>query len=148
MESQMQDRFEAFVTGINICYKFIQKIKTTEMTKFNLKGIHAMCIYFLQRNEDGLTAAQLSRLCSEDKAAISRGLSTLSEQGYIESGEKKYRDKIKLTQKGKELGEYVNEHIRQWVISGGNGLTEEERNTFYRVLSLISDNLRINIEQI
>ena len=142
----MLDRFEAFVSGINICYKFIQKIKSTEMTRFGLKGTHVMCIYFLRRNEDGLTAAQLSRLCSEDKAAISRALASLSDEGYICSGEKKYRDNISLTPKGKELALYVDEHIRQWVSRGGEGLSENERDIFYKALALISENLNITLK--
>ena len=38
----MQDRFQAFVTGIAVCYKYIQKIKSVEMTEFGLKGAHAI----------------------------------------------------------------------------------------------------------
>ena len=38
---------------------------------------------------EGLTAAQLSQLCAEDKAAVSRSLASLAEKGYIESDEKK-----------------------------------------------------------
>lgn len=138
----MIDRFQAFVSGITICYKYVQKIKTMEMTEFGLKGTHVMCIFYIRHSEEGLTAAQLCQLCAEDKAAISRTLMTLQDKGYIEAGEKKYRAKLKLTVKGKELADQIDELIEQWVSFGGDGLTEEERNSFYYALDLISSNLR------
>ena len=138
----MIDRFQAFVSGITICYKYIQKIKTMEMTEFGLKGTHVMCIFYIYHSERDLTAAQLCQLCAEDKAAISRTLVTLQENGYVESGEKKYRAHLKLTEKGEALARQIDGLIEQWVGHGGDGLTEEERNSFYYTLDLISSNLR------
>ena len=42
----MLQRFEDFVTGITVCYKYIQRIKSAEMTEFGLKGTHVMCLFF------------------------------------------------------------------------------------------------------
>lgn len=141
----MMNRFQSFVTGITICYKYIQRIKSAEMTEFGLKGTHVMCMFFLHHNPEGLTAAKLCQLCAEDKAAISRTLATLQEKGYIQSGEKKYRAKITLTDSGKVLAEKVDAVIEQWVGFGSGGLGEEERAHFYHVLEVISDNLRENL---
>ena len=138
----MIDRFQAFVSGISICYKYIQKIKTMEMTEFGLKGTHVMCIFYIYHSEEELTAAQLCQLCAEDKAAISRTLVTLQEKGYVETGEKKYRAHLKLTKKGEKLAGQIDGLIEQWVLHGGDGLSEEERNSFYHALNLISSNLR------
>lgn len=138
----MIHRFEAFVSGITTCYKYIQRIKALEMTEFGLKGTHVMCLFFLHHNPDGLTAAQLCQLCGEDKAAISRTLATLQSQGYLVSGEKKYRALLRLTDKGRAVAEQVDGLIAQWVGFGGDGLSEEDRATFYRVLELIAGNLR------
>ena len=143
----MIDRFQAFVSGITICYKYIQKIKTMEMTEFGLKGTHVMCIFYIHHNEENLTAAQLCQLCAEDKAAISRTLVTLQEKGYVESGEKKYRANLKLTEKGKILAKQIDELIERWVDCGGDGLTDEERNAFYNALNLISSNLRDKLKK-
>lgn len=142
----MIHRFQAFVTGITVCYKYIQRIKSAEMTEFGLKGTHAMCVFFLHHNPEGLTAAQLCQLCAEDKAAISRTLSTLQKEGYIASGEKKYRAMLHLTPKGLELARRVDDLISQWVGFGGDGLTDEERTAFYRCLGIISDNLRESLD--
>ncbi|MBQ1215764.1 MAG: winged helix-turn-helix transcriptional regulator [Firmicutes bacterium] len=143
----MQDRFQAFVTGISVCYKYIQKIKSVEMTEFGLKGAHAMCLFFLHSHPEGLTAAQLSQLCAEDKAAVSRSLASLADKGYIESDEKKYRSRIRLTEQGKQVAFHIDEMIERWVESGGDGLTEQDREIFYNSLELISNNLRDHLEE-
>lgn len=142
----MIDRFQSFVTGITACYKYIQRIKTMEMTEFGLKGTHVMCLFFLHHNPDGLTASQLCQLCAEDKAAISRTLATLQQEGYIYSGSGRYRTPLRLTDKGLQVARQVDVLIAQWVGFGGNGLTEEDRAAFYRVLEHISQNLRDNID--
>lgn len=138
----MIQRFQSFVGGITACYRYIQRIKSAEMTEFGLKGTHVMCVFILHHNPGGLTATQLCQLCAEDKAAISRTLSVLQRQGYIHVGEKKYRAPLRLTERGEALARQVDELIAQWVGHGGDGLTEEERETFYRVLEKISRNLR------
>lgn len=142
----MIQRFESFVTGITVCYKYIQRIKAMEMTEFGLKGTHVMCLFFLHRS-GSLTAAQLSQLCAEDKAAISRTLSTLQSKGFIESEPKKYRAQLRLTESGQQVARQVDGLIEQWVSFGGDGLTEEERTIFYRSLERIAGNLRASIEK-
>ena len=61
-------RFESFVTGITVCYKSIQRIKTMEMTEYGLKGTHAIYLTMMRRFPEGITAAQLCELCGRDKA--------------------------------------------------------------------------------
>lgn len=143
----MLQRFESFVSGITVCYKYIQRIKSLEMTEFGLKGAHAMCLFFLYRHTDGLTAAELCQLCNEDKAAISRTLATLRERGYIQSEGKAYRAKWRLTEDGLEVTKRVCALVEQWVGFGGEGLSEEDRAAFYMALEHISENLRERSEQ-
>ena len=143
-----QERVQAFVTGISVCYKYIQKIKSLEMTEFGLKGAHAMFLCFLHSHPEGLTAAQLSQLCAEDKAAVSRSLASLLEEGYIVSDEKKYRSRIRLTQRGEEVAYRIDQMIERWVESGGDGLTEQDRDVFYSSLELIANNLRGKIGEL
>ncbi len=141
----MIDRFQSFVIGITECYKYIQRIKSVEMTELGLKGTHVMCLFFLHRNPDGLTAAQLCRLCAEDKAAISRTLATLQERGYIAAGGKKYRAAMTLTEDGTRIAEQLDGLIRRWVSIGGGGLADDERAAFYHVLEHITANLRTQL---
>ena len=73
----MNQRFQNFLTGITVCYKYIQRIKNAEMTEFGLKGSHVACIFYLNHYPGGLTSAQLCSLCAEDKASISRTVAFL-----------------------------------------------------------------------
>lgn len=137
----MIQRFDDFVSGITACYKGIQRIKNLEMTELGLKGTHVMCLFYLHRNPDGLTAAQLCQLCDEDKAAISRTVATLQQNGYVRPEGKKYRALLFLTEAGEKIARRNDNLIRQWVMRCGEGLTEEERNIFYRCLGKIADNI-------
>lgn len=143
----MIHRFDAFVSGITACYKYIQKIKSYEMTEFGLKGTHAMILFHLRRNPEGLTAAELSSLCAEDKAAVSRTVSELVEKGYVDvhrgdQSKKKYRAPVVLTKAGEEMARHVDQLVEQWVSAGGDGLTDEERSAFYHALDIIAANLK------
>ena len=139
----MIHRFHTFVSNITLCYKSIQRIKSVEMTEFGLKGTHAMCLFYLHHEPGGLTAAQLCSRCEEDKAAISRTLAELIEQGYIQPAEKrKYRAPMQLTDAGIQVAEKVDTLVEQWVTAGGAGLTDEERAAFYHALDIISENLK------
>ena len=143
----MTQRFDAFVSGITSCYKYIQRIKSMEMTEFGLKGTHVMCLYYLRQNPAGLTASQLCGLCAEDKAAISRTVSELKSRGYITTlSQKAYRAMLTLTAAGQEVARKFDQLIESWVTAGGDGLTEEERSDFYKSLSSIAENLRVRIE--
>lgn len=141
----MIDRFEKLTTGIAQIYKSIQRIKKHKMNSLGLKGTQVMCIYYLSSHPDGLTAADLCEICKEDKAGISRTLSDLEQNGFIRyemSGDKKkYRAKAILTSKGQNNACKVTDLILHATEEGGKGITEEEREIFYRVLFLISDNL-------
>ena len=77
----MQDRFERFVVSITELHRYLQKLKELEMGQLDLKAGYTMCLYHLGKHPEGLTATQLTELCKEDKAAISRTLSQLSAKG-------------------------------------------------------------------
>lgn len=140
----MVDRFEKLTIGVAQIYKSIQRIKKYQMNELGLKGTHVMCIYYLSTHSDGLTAADLCDICKEDKAGISRILSDLEHGGFIRyesANDKKYRAKAVLTQEGQTCASSVNDMILHATQKGGNGISEKEREIFYRVLFLISDNL-------
>ena len=143
----MIQRFQDFLTGITVCYKYIQRIKSAEMTEFGLKGTHVACLFYLSHDPEGLTSAQLCALCAEDKASISRTVADLRAKGYLEqSGPKNYRAPLRLTEAGLDIARQMDPLIESWVTVGGEGLTDEERETFYRSLSHIASNLRTKLE--
>ena len=143
----MKERFEAFITGVTVCYKYIQRIKSMEMTELGLKGTHVTCLFYLSNHPEGLTAAQLCNLCAEDKASVSRTVADLRNRGYIaQGGEKQYRAPLKLTKEGKQVAKQLDPLIEHWVFAGGDGLSQEEREIFYRSLALIGENLHKRLE--
>lgn len=98
----MQDRFERFVVSITELHRYLQKLKELEMGQLDLKAGYTMCLYHLGKHPEGLTATQLTELCKEDKAAISRTLSQLSAKGWypVNCGNKRsYRTLYYLTEK-------------------------------------------------
>ena len=146
----MYDRFETFATTIASINRSVQKIKSQEMKALGLKGTHAMCLYSLGKHPDGLTATQLCRLCGEDKAAISRTISELTEKEYIitdsPANKRVYRAKIFLTEKGRRSFSYISRRIDHVLDIVGAGLTPRQRNDFYRSLSLIAGNLKLYMD--
>lgn len=140
----MKERFETFTTQIAKISRAIRRIKTEEMKDFNLKSPHVSCLYYLFKNES-LTAKQLCDICDEDKAAISRSIDYLEKNGYLtcdSKTEKKYKSPIALTEKGKQVGKGVAEKVDNILIAASEGLTDKDREIFYKSLLLISDNLQ------
>jgi DNA-binding MarR family transcriptional regulator len=134
------ERFESFVGGVTLLYRCIQKIKNMETAEMGLRGRHVMCIYNLGRNPEGLTSAQLAMLCGEDKAAVSRTLAELVERGLVEKPEG-YRAPVTLTDAGREVAGRVETLAERAVEHGGAGLSDAERETFYRAMGVIGKNL-------
>ena len=99
----MQDRFERFVVSITELHRYLQKLKELEMGQMDLKaGLY--CVSVLSgKAPGGLTATQLTELCKEDKAAISRTLSQLSSKGLVScelpEHKRSYRTLYYLTKK-------------------------------------------------
>ena len=139
----MEERFETFTVLIARINRGIKRIKAEEMAEFGLKGPHVSCLYYLSCCGE-MTAAELCERCDEDKAAISRSLDDLEKNGYITCASgagKRYKSPLRLTEKGKTVGCAISEKIIRIVDAASEGLSEEERRTMYRALSLISGNL-------
>jgi DNA-binding MarR family transcriptional regulator len=84
-------------------------------------------------------------MCEKDKAAISRTLSELEQEGMVDrdvSGGNRYRAVLRLTQRGLDAANQVYDRVRLAVEKAGEGLSDAQRSVFYQVLSLISENLK------
>ena len=137
----MDERFETFTVLINQISRSIRRIKAEQMESINLKGPHVSCLYYLSKNGP-LTAAELCDRCEEDKAAVSRSLDYLEQNGYLQIPEgKRYRRPLVLTQKGSAAGAEVSRRIDSIVALGSCDVLEEDRLAMYRALSIISKNL-------
>ena len=113
------------------------------MAAYNLRSSHISCLYYLYSSK-GLTATDLCERCEEDKATISRSLGYLESNGYItceSKSAKRYKSLLTLTEKGKEVGKKIADRIDSVFKEISIGLTEEERVSLYRSLSIISGKL-------
>ena len=141
----MQDRFERFVVSITELHRYLQKLKELEMGQLDLKAGYTMCLYHLGKHPEGLTATQLTELCKEDKAAISRTLSQLSAKGLVScelpENKRSYRTLYYLTEEGSTVVKKIGSRIYSGLAHGGDGMTEEQRVNLYDSLERISHNL-------
>ena len=140
----METRYELISASVSSMYHDIQKIERMEMAKYGLKGPHAQCLLAMKKHPEGITAARLCQVCEKDKAAISRILGELEAAGMVQRENRngsRYRAKLRLTQQGNDAAEAVVEKARLAVELAGTGFDEQEREVFYRVLSIIAGNL-------
>ena len=145
----MTDRFKTFTILINKISSGIRKIKMLEMEKFGLKSAHVSCLYYLYTYGGSLTARQLCDICEEDKAAISRSIDFLEKNDYLSCDakqEKRYNSPLQLTKKGKAIGEEIHCKIDSLLEEASGGLSEENRQSLYSSLELISKNIEKIIE--
>ena len=139
----MIERFEIFTVLITKISRNIRRIKTEAMHEFGLKSPHVTCLYYLYERK-ALTVKQLCDICEEDKGAVSRSISELQLKGFVveeKSGNKKYKNNLVLTDKGREAAKHIVDRIYSVLQGTGEGLTDKERESFYGALSVINDKL-------
>ena len=142
---QEESRFVDFVGLIGAIDKEIQRIKTAELARFGLRASDLMVVYYLEKNPEGLTGADLARLADVDRAAVSRTVTRLAADGFVEVGEEstRYRAPIRLTEKGYAAMAEVNGLISQIVRQAGGGLLDEQRRSLYTSLESVLGQLRV-----
>ena len=140
----MVSKYEHFSLSVSHIYHDIQKIERMQMEQFGLKGHHAQTLLALQRHPEGVTAVQLCEICAKDKAAVSRSIAELEEEGMVHRQQfhgSSYRALLKLTPRGEKAAEEVGASAVWAVEQAGKGLDDESREVFYQVLARIADNL-------
>lgn len=143
--------FENYTLASAQISKSIKKITNIEMTEFDLKSIHISCIYYLYKKKK-LTSKELIFLCNEDKAAISRGLDQLKKKGYIKSEVaskiRRYKKNFLLTEEGIVIGEKITSKVDKIIKVAKFGVKDEELESFYRILSIIANNLQKHSDEL
>ena len=141
----MLDRFERFSSSIFEIYRYWHKIATDEMEKYGLKGTHCIYLITMLQHPDGITAANLCEICGRDKADVSRMITILEKKGLVRKeavGGNRYRAKLILTEEGRDAAAHVHKRAAIAVELAGEGMTDEERQVFYRCLDRITANLQ------
>ena len=139
----MKGRFETFTVLLTKINRSIHKIKTEEMAEFNLKSPHVSCLYYLYRDKT-LTAKELSVICGEDKASISRSIDFLEKNGFITCSSatlKRYKAPLLLTEMGEGVAKRISNKINVILEKAGDGLEPESRRILYESLDTICNNL-------
>ena len=138
------ERFKTFTVLIAKINRSIRKIKNEEMAEFGLKSPHVSCLYYLYK-EESLTAKELSDICDEDKAAISRSILALERLGYLScesESKKRYKAPLSLTEEGNAVAKRIADKIDSVLDFASDALTEDERIKFYENLNSVCDNLQ------
>ena len=139
----MKERFKTFTVLIMEINRYIHKIKTEEMSEFDLKSPHVSCLYYLYKSGE-LTAKELCDISKEDKASVSRSIEYLETHGFISCNsttKKRYKAILTLPEKGREIAAALAKKIDAILEQASVGLSEENRAVMYETLSLIHDNL-------
>ncbi len=147
----MKSRFEQFSYVVSGIYRYIHRIEKSVMVEQGYKGVFAIYLATLSRYPEGLSCARLCEVCDKDKAAVSRIVAEMTEKGLVEKvqqGDKIYRAKVVLTEKGKRVAKTVNEKSRDAAIAvAGDVIGENERERFYEILDSINANLQTVAEK-
>lgn len=139
----MEERYELFCALTTKISRSIKKIKNLETEEFGLRSPHVSCVYYLYI-ADGMTATELCERCEEDKASISRALDYLETNGFIvceSKSAKRYKSPLHLTALGRTVGEKIHQRISRVLNEVSLVLSDEERVSLYRSLTLISESL-------
>ena len=143
----MVHRFERFSLAIFEISRCWHKIAAEEMEKYGLRGPYATYLTTLYRQKESVSASRLGALCGKDKADVSRMVTILEEKGLVCREGASYRANLRLTEAGMEAARQVQTRAAKAVELGGEGITRENRETFYAVLELIAKNLRAISEE-
>lgn len=141
----MLDRFARFSLAISEIDRCWHKLASEEMAKYELNSPHAVYLNTLYEYPEGITAAKLGELCCKNKADVSRMVAILEKKHLVTKLAVRgnlYRAKLLLTQEGRHAAEHVRKIAARAVELAGIGMTDADREIFYRCLEQITANLQ------
>ncbi len=140
----MEQRYTTFSLLLINISRCVQKIKNVEMAALGLKGKQVQCLFGLYHCAEGASLTKLGEMCGEDKGMMSRTVKELTEAGlvYVDAKcDRKYKNPIRLTERGERIAGIVAEKISAMLEEGSAGISDGERAQLYRSLGVISENL-------
>ena len=145
----MLDRFGRFSLSIFEISKYWHKLASDALGEYGLKSAHAMYLTTIYKHPEGITIPQLCEECGKDKSDASRMISILEKKGYVKKQEvngSRYRGIQVLTEEGSAIARKVTALASSMVEAASKDLTDEARDSLYKSLDSILENLR-NISQ-
>ncbi len=140
----MEQRYATFSLLLINISRSVQRIKNVEMAALGLKGRQVQCLFGLYNCAEGVSLTKLGEMCGEDKGMMSRTVKELIGEGLVyvdvNSG-RKYKNPIRLTEKGEHIARVVADKISAILEEGSAGISDGEREQLYHSLGVISENL-------
>ena len=146
----MEFRFEEFVNFVNLSHRALQKIKSMDIGKYDIKGHHLLTMHYIATSKNGLTSTELCDKFREDKAAVSRYLKTLYDKGYVfiqNDGDKKYKLKNLLTDEGKKVYAEYEMYLSTVGKNLEKGVSDPKIASFRKTLAVYTRNLEFFVEK-
>lgn len=146
----MNKRFVKFLGSIAAIERAVERIKKSEMKDYGLRASDVMVLLELACHTDGITAADISRICEVDKGALSRILKILEEKRYVyheENMGRKYASKLYLTEEGRKITDDMSDRIDHMVEIASADISKQERIRFYEILHEIAERIMGICEQ-
>ncbi len=142
-EGGVTDYFQRFTALLSSINRSIARLKADAVSRFSLKRSHVSAIYFIYR-EGSVTASRLSTLTGEDKANISRAIHSLIKDGLVVEERRSLRARVRLvlTERGREIGEFLHERATAMVSLASENIPEERLDVMYDCLHKIDESLR------
>ena len=112
------------------------------LKEYNLEFQHSdFTILKVISQMDGISQTELSKILGKEKSGIGRSLSSLEKEGYINrSAINGCKNKICLTEKGREIIPVLNEIAEKITEQAFSGFSEKERKEMTKNLTLIYEN--------
>lgn len=140
----MVNRYEAFLAAISCIHRSIQRLERVEMAQYGLQAVHAQYLIVLQHYPNGITLTDLAAVCEKDKAALSRRIPELIACGLVRRADIStgHRAPLLLTEKGRQAAAQLMQAAELAVDQAGQGLTVDQRESYFSALSCIAANLQ------
>jgi len=133
---------ESMLKFFSVIYRRAQMHLDRELKPYNIRAGQVPILRILDL-EDGITQEKIRHLLHMDKGALAKTIRPLLTEGYItriKKTEDRRAYKISLTKKGKKIMPGLSETISGWIAILTEGLSEEEAEICFNLLSKMSDN--------
>ena len=136
------ERFEDFVGYITALSREVQRIRAAESAKLGLQGADIMVLHYLGHAQRGMTGSELARAVGVSRAAVSRTLARMEDEGLVEvsfggADSTRYRAPVQLTEQGRVASVEADKRISGVMDAVKGAQSNAERVQMYRSLQKV-----------